>query len=248
MNKIQVLIADDEAHIINKIKKIIDSDHEEYVVVGTSKDGLQALEFLENHPIDLLITDIRMPEVTGLELAAVVKDRYPLIKIILITGYEEFEYAKKAVRLNVSDFILKPINGAEFSTTLHELAIEFSKEKNCDFGINTTHQVSIEESVNLIKKHLQENYLKSIPLGKIAEKFGFSQAYLTRIYMKVEGITPLKYQIDLRMNAAKKYLKDPSLSISDVATLLNYSDQFSFSKSFKAHENMSPLDYRKTHL
>ncbi len=248
MNKIQILIADDEAHIIHKIRKIIETDHEEYVVMATAKDGLSALGFLENNPIDLLITDIRMPEVTGLELAAVVRDRYPLIKIILITGYEEFEYAKKAVRLNVSDFLLKPINEAELSTTLHELAIQFSKEKGLDFGITVSNQISIEESVNFIKKYIQENYLKSISLGKIAEKFGFSQAYLTRIYIKVEGTTPLKYQIDLRMNAAKKYLKDPTLSISDVATLLNYSDQFSFSKSFKTHENMSPMDYKKTHM
>lgn len=248
MNKIQVLIADDEVHISNKIKKIIETNHSEYLVIGTAKDGAAALELLEKHPVDLLITDIRMPEITGLELATIVKNRFPLIKLIFITGYEEFEYAKKAIRLNASDFLLKPIIEAELSTTLNELAIEFSKEKKLDFGISVSQQISNEEIVHLTKKYLQENYLKSIPLNIIAEKMGISQAYLTRIYMKIEGIAPLKYQIELRMHAAKKYLKDPSLTISDISTLLNYSDQFAFSKSFKNHENMSPMDYRKTQL
>jgi len=247
MSKIHVLIADDELHIITRIKKIIESDHEEFTVVGTAKDGLQTLEFLENNSIDLLITDIHMPELDGLELSTIVKDKYPLIKIILITGYEEFEYAKKAVRLNVSDFLLKPLDETELNTALHELSIEFSKEKDLDFGPSIPVHMPVEECVHLIKKYLQENYLNTISINEIAEKFGFSQAYLTRIYMKVEGITPLKYQISLRMNAAKKYLKDPSLSVSDIARLLNYSDQFSFSKSFKLHEQMSPMEYRRTH-
>lgn len=248
MTKIRVLIADDELHIVNKIIKIIESNHDEFTVIGTAKDGMQALQILENNPIDLLITDIQMPALTGLELSELVKNQYPLIKIVLITGYEEFEYAKKAIRLNVNAFLLKPINPTELSTTLHELAIEFAKEGKLDFGGNTYSSMPVEEYVILVKKYLQENYLVNITINEIAEKFGFSQAYLTRIFMKAEGITPLKYQINLRMNAAKKYLKNSTLSISDIAALLNYSDQFAFSKSFKIHEKMSPMEYRKMHL
>lgn len=248
MNKIDVLIADDEIHIHNKIRKILENEFDQYQVVATVKNGLQALSYIEKHPIDLIITDIRMPEMNGIDFAERVRDKYPLTKIIFITGYEEFEYAKKAIRLNASDFLLKPINTSELSTLLNELIVEFEKEKVLDFGITTGNQASIEDSVKLIKKFLHENYLENISISEIAEKFGFSQAYLTRIYFKIEKTTPSKYQLTLRMNAAKKYLKDPSLTIAEIAALLNYSDQFAFSKAFKKHENISPMEYRKMYL
>ena len=248
MTKIRILIADDETHIHNKITKIIESNHEHYEVVNTVKNGLEALAYVKKNPIDLIITDIKMPEMSGIEFISEIRDQYPLIKVIFITGYEEFEYAKKAIRLNASDFLLKPIKASELNRILNELIIEFDKEKEIDFGIGLSNQTSIENNVNLIKKYLQENYLQNISINEIAKMLGFSQAYLTNIYMKIEKTTPSKYQLDLRMNAAKKYLKDPSLNIAEIAELLNYSDQFAFSKAFKKHEQVSPMQYRKKHL
>jgi two-component system response regulator YesN len=192
--KINTLIVDDEPHILKKVKTVIESTFEDYIIVGEKKNGRDALELINTRNIDLVITDIRMPEMSGLELAETLQMSHPHIKTIILTGHREFEYAKKAIQ----------------------------------------------------RKYILENYLQNITLAEIATKFNFSQAYLTKIFIKFTGVTPLKYKTSLRINAAKDYLAKTNMSVSDIAEQIGYSDQFAFSKAFKNSENMSPLQYRKS--
>jgi two-component system response regulator YesN len=104
---VKVLIVDDERNIREGIKKLIDWESLNCEVVGACVNGVSALEFIEKNPVDMVVTDIKMPVMDGLELSRHIRDEYPEIKVIILTAYSEFDMAKKAITFNVTDFIIK---------------------------------------------------------------------------------------------------------------------------------------------
>lgn len=106
----QLLIVDDEATMRKGIANFMDWKAIGCEVAGTASDGLEAIKFLQHHHVDIVITDIKMPEADGLAVAKFVFENMPETKVILLTGYADFKYAQTAIQYNVSDFILKPTN------------------------------------------------------------------------------------------------------------------------------------------
>lgn len=106
----KVLIVDDEAIMRKGISNFMNWDSIDCEIVGTAKDGSEAISFIQRHNVDIVITDIKMPVADGLEVARFIQENKPEIKVILLTGYADFEYAKTAIKYNVSSFILKPTN------------------------------------------------------------------------------------------------------------------------------------------
>jgi len=107
---INVLLVDDEPAVGRYLRSLIDTKCEGFQVTATAENGRRALSVLEERPIDLVVTDIRMPVVDGLELARKTKERYPHVPIIIVSGYQDFEYARKALDTGVIDYLLKPVN------------------------------------------------------------------------------------------------------------------------------------------
>jgi two-component system response regulator YesN len=115
---LSVLLVDDEVRTLHHLKTAVPWNHLGMEVIGTAENGLAALEFIEVHPVDLLITDIRMPGMDGLELCSEVRKRHRDMLIILLTGYADFEYARRGIELQVTDFCLKPIDTEKLTATL----------------------------------------------------------------------------------------------------------------------------------
>ena len=107
-----LLIADDEPLIRNGVKKIIDWESLGFSRIFMAEDGVEALEIIRNNKVDLVLTDIAMPFMTGLELSEILAKEFPQIHVVILTGYEDFEYAQQSVDLGVKNYILKPV-GAE---------------------------------------------------------------------------------------------------------------------------------------
>ena len=105
-----LMIVDDETTIRKGLTQVVNWEAIDCIIQDTASDGLEAIEKLKENPVDIIITDIRMPESDGLDLAKYVMEHYPEIKVIILTGYADFEYAKTAIKYNVSDFLLKPIS------------------------------------------------------------------------------------------------------------------------------------------
>ncbi|MBB6734399.1 response regulator [Cohnella zeiphila] len=117
----KVLIADDEYDIRQGLKQIIDWYEEGFVIVGVAEDGEEALELYERERPNLLITDIRMPGLNGLELARCVKEREPDAFIIILSGYDDFAYAKQAIQYGISSYLLKPVDEDELRGVLSKV-------------------------------------------------------------------------------------------------------------------------------
>ena len=126
---VKVFLAEDEFLIRNGIKNSIEWEKEGYRFVGEASDGELALPMVLKEKPDILITDIRMPFMSGLELSSLVKKELPDIKIVILSGYDEFEYAKDAIHIGVARYLLKPVSSAKLLETLGEIARQILQEQ-----------------------------------------------------------------------------------------------------------------------
>lgn len=172
----RILLADDEEEVREGIMKKIDWESLGYTVAGDAENGLEALEKAEHLHPDVVLTDIKMPFMSGLELCERLNARMPSTKLIIFSGFDDFEYAQRAIKLNVAEYVLKPVNAAELTETLKSLKQRLDRE------------FAEKRDVEALRR----NYLESLPVmreqflvglieGRIAEKRLFAQTSLLNI-------------------------------------------------------------------
>lgn len=154
----RILIIDDEPVVREGIAENIDWRSHGYELAGTCKDGREAMQAIEEEQPDVILTDICMPFVDGMELASFVADRYPAIKTILLTGFDEFEYAQEAVRLRVHSFLLKPITPRELLAELDALRMSLDVERNRTEQLERLRS-QIKESLPVLRERLMNRIL-----------------------------------------------------------------------------------------
>ncbi|OCT15482.1 hypothetical protein A8709_15510 [Paenibacillus pectinilyticus] len=240
----QVVIVEDEQLILdNLVQKIAQFDLG-FSVAGTAKNGKKGLELIADVQPSLVITDIRMPVMDGLELMKGVSYQFPNIHKIIISGYSEFTYAQQAIQYGVKDYLLKPVDTNAFRKTLIELKIllstelQSSKQKEGD-------QLSTDELIAEFQFYLKENYTSEINLEALSKRLNVNPTHLSRLFTKRYGENPSTYVINLRMNKAKYLLTNhPELSVKAIGELVGYTDQNYFSHAFKKLTAVSPAYYR----
>jgi two-component system response regulator YesN len=168
---IKVLIVDDEYLAREGMKKTIPWSEYDCKVCGEAQDGLEGIELARELKPDLIVTDISMPEMNGIEMAKEIRKFLPDCKLIIITGYDEFQYAKAAIRLNAVDFILKPVDEQEFLAAVKKAA-EASKKSNLNISISKNDVIRISNilkeekelmlSIRAFNKAKMEELLKNI--------------------------------------------------------------------------------------
>lgn len=239
---ISVVVADDEHLIAKSIAKNIERCNPLFHVVSVVHNGEDALEVIQKELPQILFTDINMPVMDGLTLIENARKLLPELHCVVISGYNDFEYAQKAIRFGVTDYLLKPIVAEELTKLLKDFEISFITNQE-DFDSRSNH-FSTEELVNLAIEYIHKHYASQLDLNTLAERLGFSSSYLTKIFAKHMGVTPSKYIRHYRMTIACQLLQNPELAVVDVATSVGYTDPFHFSKSFKAEIGVSPSNYR----
>jgi YesN/AraC family two-component response regulator len=242
-----VIVVDDEKLILKNIVRNIEETDSSFKVVATARNGAEALELIKEYTPHIVFTDIRMPVMDGLELTFQINQQFPSIKKVIVSGYDDFSYAKCALKNNIRDYLLKPINNDELKTLLLSLRQSLIAELNNPSLLpDSSHQTS-KEIVTLVQQFFHANYRSQIDLNTLSAQFGFSSSYLTKIFVKHANISPLKYLTEYRMTIAKQLFSNPNLSIKATAELCGYSDPFHFSKLFKKITGESPASYRATH-
>lgn len=164
MEKYSVLLVDDEEEVIQVIMKKIDWNALGFAVIGSASNGVRALEMAEKYQPDVVMTDIKMPYMDGLELARRLKKEMPTVRILLFTGFDEFEYAKEAVHLEVEEYILKPVNSQELTEVFGRLKKTLDQDREEKRSVEKL-QTYYEESLPL----LQANFFSSLIEGRIQE-------------------------------------------------------------------------------
>lgn len=240
------LVVEDEPLIRKNLIKKVSSLNLPFTLVGEASNGMSARLLIEKAYPDLVITDIRMPQYDGLELAEYLNKNFPQIKVIIISGYDDFSYAQSAIKFQVKDYLLKPVTVEALSESLQKILVCLNSESERmeSFFADTT---SLDQKgiCELLEKYLQEYYQNDISFTKLGEKFGFTPEYLSRIFKKYFGETPSKYLTRLRMNEAKRLLiTNPDMEIQKIGELVGYKDAFYFSRAFKAYTGIQPSEFR----
>ena len=139
---------------------------------------------------NVVFTDICMPIMDGLELAKRIREKYDFIVCVILSGHNDFAYAKEAIQHQVMEYLLKPVNDDELSEVLRKIEknlLTFQEE--FEMANNTSFQKP-ENIAELVEEYIHKHYMELLELGEIAEKFGYSVSYLTKIFTKFTGKTP----------------------------------------------------------
>ncbi len=243
---IKILVVEDETLLRNHLIKLIKSIKCIPIqIIGDATNGIEAYKIVEKELPDLVISDIKMPGGDGLTLAQKIHDNYPTIKFVILSGYDEFSYAQTALRSDVKDYLLKPIDKELLKTTILNISNQIFSE-NETFVINNSNQDK-KQMCDFIINYLDNNFNKDISIADLSVKCGFTQEYLGKIFKKYTNQTISQYIINLRVKEAEKLLiKYPNMEIYRIAELVGYKDNsFYFSRIFKNKTGIQPSEYRK---
>jgi len=246
----KTLLVEDEQWVRKSLAKKIADSGLGFVISGEATNGQAALELMEDISPDLLVTDIRMPVMDGLELIRNVSFSRPGTKVIIISGFSDFEYAQQAIKYRVSDFLLKPVSAKDMAAVLQSVRIQLDAERRSEAGLTSTALLSDQEEIaHVVEVYIRENFRKDISLGEISQKLGITTDYLSKAFKKHRGETPLKHIITLRMNEAKRLLVEQAqLDIYQIGERVGYRDQYYFSRIFKTYVGLYPTEYRAATL
>lgn len=246
----RVLIADDEPKIRKGLKKMLESFNLNLEIDADSEDGEMALDSARKQRPHILLVDINMPFLDGLGLIEKIHDFLPDSIVIIITGYDEFHYAQRAIKLKVFDYLLKPVNSQE----LKEIILKGIEHlQNHPHNGPAADQTSDKEAryspiVMLIKGYIDSHYmLEHLSLQEVADQFEISPSYLGKLMKNELGKTFIEYLTEMRMEQAKRMLEEEHIGIKihEVAQLVGYSSQHYFSRVFKKEVGVTPLEYKQ---
>lgn len=164
MNQYTVLLVDDEEEVFQVIMKKLDWESMGFSIAGYARNGVEALEMAEELQPDVVMTDIKMPYMDGLTLCKKLKELYQKVKVIIFSGFDEFEYAKEAIKIEAEEYILKPINSNELREVFERIKVNLDKELDEKRNIDKLREYYMESL-----PVLQENFYTSLIEGRIPE-------------------------------------------------------------------------------
>ncbi len=248
----RIVIVEDEPNIRDGLCKIINK-YTNHCVVGTAKNGSEGISIAKQMCPDLIISDIRMPFMDGLSMIEKLRDDNLNFEALLITGYSEFEYAKKAINLDVADYILKPVDFDEFISCLQKIEKKLPAFRN-DFPYAEI-EISEEEKqpttnneiVLKVVEFIRDNFDKNIGLSDAAKIVNITPEYLSKLFAKEMDVSFVAFLRNFRINQAKRMLKK-GYKVLEVAKQVSFQDVKYFNKVFKSVCFVSPSEYRKQFL
>lgn len=240
-------------------------------VAGVSEDGAQALERMEAAPPDVLVTDIGMAMMDGIELIRQVKERYPDTKCIILSGLSEFQYAQEAIKLGVVEYVLKPLDLDELTRVVAKTVRAIEQERGQREELQRAKQIvkahlphvsggepsisalsgSIKhaKAVERMLRYIQANLSSgALSLQQVADEANLSEKYANSVFKETVGTTINHYIIAKRMELAAKLLQDPDVKVYEVCERIGYADNDHFRISFKRHHGCTPSEYRNRTL
>ena len=196
----KLLVVDDEAIMRKGIANFIDWDSLDCKVAGTACNGIEAIEFIKTNPVDIVITDIKMPGADGLAVAKFIYENKPEIRVILLTGYADFEYAQTAIKYNVSAFILKPTNKKELLEAIQDAQKQIVTSKK--------HSSIAKEELAFLKDQLLLEMTGSAYLPSFQERLSVLDISLEHYYIAAFQLVPLENDIAFLKNIIINEKKD----------------------------------------
>ena len=237
-----IMIVEDEELVRQGLTSLVNYEQFGMKVIDQAENGRIAWEKFQAQPADLLLTDINMPQMNGLDLAQLVREKAPSCHIIFLTGYDDFEFARKAIRLGADDYILKPFSKADIEEMLGKVKNKLDEERKKAQVETLVDQGHLKELEEAIHSRLADSQLT---LKDLASQLGFSPSYLSVLIKKKLGLPFQEYLIQERMKKAKLLLLTTDLKIYEIADQVGFEDMNYFSQRFKQVVGVTPRQYKK---
>lgn len=256
-----ILIADDEGIERIILKKVLLKDYGDNVRIFEAENGRLAIELVTKEDIQVVIMDISMPGIDGIEAARQIKRLKPSTSIIFLTAHDEFSYAQKAISVRAIDYILKPCEEKELLNSIEEAFRTYERDVQL-YKFEKRNEVKVEEDLTInckeilngndkssvilkeILDYIHEHYQKDISMQDVARRVNYSEAYFCKIFKKSFNMSFTTYLTNFRIKQAQKLLRDPLINIKDIGSAVGYSDSNYFAKVFKRVTGQNPSEYR----
>lgn len=236
------MIIDDEQFILEGLKKAVPWESFGCAVVAEALDGVSGARAIREHRPDILFTDIRMPNADGLNMLAGLKSEFPDMQITVLTGIRNFDYARRAIELGVTRYLLKPSKMDELREAITAMTANLRRVRPEE------PETAGDECSNFIVrntlKYIGEHYAEKLTLVETAEKVYVSQWHLSKLLNRYCGKNFSDIVNGMRIRAAKELLQDPALSIARVGETVGFSDTCHFSRIFKKETGLTAAEYR----
>lgn len=247
MNKL--ILVDDEYYIRQMLLKSIPWSQMGYEVVAELEDGISALKAVQKFQPEAALIDINIPHLSGLELISRITEECPHVCTVILTAYDKFNYAQHAIRLNVFDYLLKPIDPTEVEQTFTRMKSEIERRKTeCANHVLQSQQgdQGFENLVKCIQRDILTDYQnEKLSVKALADRYHVNQNYLCTLFKRCTGHTIMEELIERRMQIASTLvINNPGMPFAEVANAVGYSDPLYFSKAFKKRFGMSPKNYK----
>lgn len=253
---LKVLLVDDEAPILNNLKMVIPWAELGMEVMGIARSGQEALSFFEQQVPDIILSDIRMPVMDGLSLVGELRSRGCTAEVLLLTGYQEFEYARLAIKYQVRDYICKPIHYKELENTLRLIGQQLIRTRKLDplqFAAIQMQSQEMTESPKKSSTHLMAEAItyimgrldKDLGIEELAGHLGISCSYFCLLFKNHLGITFVEYLTNQRIEAAKYMLTHSDKSVTQIGVGMGYHERRYFTKVFQRYTGMTPSEFRE---
>lgn len=250
MSKNKIVVVEDEAFIRKALILATPWEKFDCEVVGEAKNGIEGMELIKRLKPDIVLTDIRMPEMDGISMIQNLLEHVES-QYIIMSGYNDFTYAKKAIKMGVKDYLLKPIDDKEFEETLKKVVSLIQKQKESQLESQSSNLLKEEYPKDVRQKYvldalayIKKHYDEEITIKEVAKKLYISEGYLSKLFKTHTEYTFIEYVTDYRMKKAMVLLKDPTLKIYEVADKVGYKDAKYFSVMFKKWTGISPIEFR----
>ena len=269
----RVLLVDDEQIERMALAKKIDRYYGDKVEIYHAVNGREAVAMCGEQKNDIVIMDISMPEMNGVMAAKYIRKMDDQCSIIFLSAYDEFEYARNAIKVRALDYLLKPCDMndllAVMDTALQKLDKENAfngnsisgKEQNKETQIDGSNYNNVRENrpkrtdnvrnsdeqttIKYLKEYVENNYIYDISMQEAAEEMGYSDAYFSKLFKQYFNQNFTAYLTEYRIKKAKELLSNTNHSIKDISRMVGYTDSNYFAKIFKRLVGEIPSKYRE---
>ena len=243
----KVVLVDDESIITEGLRRVVDWAAHNCRVAALAQDAASGALAIRTHRPDILFTDIKMPGEDGLTMLAGLKGEFPRMQIAVLTGYRDFEYAQRAIRLGVSRFLLKPSKMDELNESLAYMTGVLDRMPREEGAEPEREDEANSFIVRQARAYIAGHCGSKLSLQEVADHCFVSQWHLSKLLNKHLGQSFYDQLNAVRIRQAKGLMAAPALRISEVAERVGYADTAHFSRVFKKLEGISAGERRSLH-
>ncbi len=242
----EILLADDEIHICSGIRELLAGCGDRYSLVAEAGTGPEALTLFRRFFPDIVILDVRMPGMTGLEAFEKMREVSAHVQGIFISAHSDLQYLRTAIQNEAVDYLFKPLDPQEILKALDRADARLQRlgipevSASAAESRDAVNQRTVEE----IRHCIRNNYGNQLTVRQIADAVHLSTAYACTLYKRITGTTILETLTETRMKAACRLLTESDLPIQAIAQRVGYQDIRYFKQLFQRYAHQSPTDYR----